>query len=414
MARGGDNDDEDWDRDRDLNRDDGKAPAAGGTGSGGGRGRSAKGGGGTGARGAAKAKSAGPESASGGGSDGRSALSPRANPDLFGHEAAERCLAEACCGGRLHHAWLISGIPGIGKATLAYRFARFVLAGGVDGRDNTGTGATGGALALAPDHPVFKRVRSGGHADLLTIERQFDDKRNRLKVDIAVDDVRLIPQFLHQTTAGGGWRVVVVDGVERMNSAGLNAILKILEEPPDRTLLLLVTTAAGALLPTLRSRCRKLRLEPLADPVVDTLLARYRPGLGDEERHLLTTLAEGSIGQALDRADAGGVALYKRLETLLAPLPQLDWRATHALIDEMVAGADEGRFEATRDLIRNWLARRIRQGVAENEPAARMERRLAGWDRITQHFARVDAIALDRRQTLLTVFATLAGVEAGG
>ena len=158
---------------------------------------------------------------------------PRHNPDLLAHHAAEQVLLDAWNSGRLPHAWLIGGIPGIGKATLAFRFARFVLSNGEE--------ATGGlfgdpppatSLYVAPSHPVFTRVASNGHADLLTIERPFDDKKGRLKTDIPVDQVRRIAPFLHLTAAEGGWRVVIVDGADRLNTNGQNAILKILEEPP--------------------------------------------------------------------------------------------------------------------------------------------------------------------------------------
>jgi len=190
---------------------------------------------------------------------------PRANPLLLGHEAAERTLLDAIAQKRMHHAWLISGPEGIGKATLAYRFARALLAG-------TTVGA-GASLALDPSHPVFRRVAAAGHADLLTIERMVDEKTKRLKRDIAVAYVRKINGFMALTPAEGGWRVAIVDGAEDLNLASANGLLKILEEPPPRAVLLLVCSAPGRLLPTIRSRCRHLRLDPLADNAMARLLA---------------------------------------------------------------------------------------------------------------------------------------------
>src|SRR5471032_3178647 len=166
-------------------------------------------------------------------------LAPRANPELIGQEAAEAELLRSFASGRLPHAWLISGPGGIGKATLAFRFARYLFSD----RERTDS------LAVADTMPVFRRVASSGHADLLTVERQFDEDKGRYKKDIAVDDVRKIAPFLHLTAAEGGWRVVVLDGADGMNRAGQNAVLKILEEPPTGALLMLLTERPSALLP---------------------------------------------------------------------------------------------------------------------------------------------------------------------
>ena len=149
---------------------------------------------------------------------------PRANPLLLGHAPAEAMILEAMAAGRMHHAWLITGPEGVGKATLAYRFARRLLAGRPEGP----------SLALEPSHPTFRRVAAGSHADMLTIEREYDPKRKRMRTTIAVDDVRRVVPFMHLTPAEGGWRVVVIDGAEEMNPASANALLKVLEEPPPR------------------------------------------------------------------------------------------------------------------------------------------------------------------------------------
>ncbi|MBC7801304.1 MAG: AAA family ATPase, partial [Gemmatimonadaceae bacterium] len=168
-------------------------------------------------------------------------MEPRANPLLLGHAAAEAAMDDAIRARRVHHAWLLTGLEGIGKATCAYRFARRLLAG---------TGA-----AHDPDSPLFRRVAAGTHADLLTIERAWDDKRKRKRSEIVVDSARGAAEFLRLTPAEGGWRIVVVDGAEHLNRNAANALLKILEEPPARAVLLLVCAAPGRLLPTIRSRC---------------------------------------------------------------------------------------------------------------------------------------------------------------
>src|SRR6476646_7262774 len=233
---------------------------------------------------------------------------PRANPLLLGHETAEATLLDAMRSGRIHHAWLITGPDGVGKATLAYRLARRLLAGMPS--DNS--------LALDPQHPVFRRVAAGAHADLHTVERAYDEKRRRMRTQIAVEDVRGISTFMSLTPAEGGWRVAIVDGAEEMNQSSANALLKILEEPPPRAILLLICSSPGRLLPTIRSRCRRLRLSPLDDTAMGALLAGYLPALDADERGRLITLAEGSPGRALMLAEDEGLKIAMLVDKLLS------------------------------------------------------------------------------------------------
>ncbi len=200
---------------------------------------------------------------------------PRENPNLIGHAPAEAAIRDALQGGRLHHAWLITGPEGVGKATLAYRFARALLAGA-------------SALDMPASAPVFRRVAAGTHADLLTIEREWDEKKKRLKKQIAAETARMIPPFLHLTPAEGGWRVVILDGAEDLNPQSANALLKVLEEPPARAVLMLVCSAPGRLLPTIRSRCRHLALAPLTHrrwrPHWRSICRRWRSPTGQHWR----------------------------------------------------------------------------------------------------------------------------------
>ncbi len=342
----------------------------------------------------------------------------------MGHGQAERTLLSAWRSGRLPHAWLISGRPGIGKATLAYRFARFVLAG--DRQDAPGLfGETvSPSLQIASDHPVFRRVAAGGHGDLLTIERVFDEKRQRLKLDIPVEEVRRIAPFLRLTAAEGGWRVVVVDGAERMNAAGQNAILKILEEPPPGALLLLVSANPGALLPTIRSRCRKLGLQPLDEATTAALLERHRPDVPGPDRLALARLAEGSPGRAIDLADAGGLELYRSMVGLLAGLPALDLAAAHGWTDGLVRGGDGSAWAAATALLVWWLARLARAPARGTVPAeivpgeaALMTRLVAGggldrwmevWEKVDRLFTRAETATLDRKQVVLNALLLVA------
>ncbi len=199
---------------------------------------------------------------------------PLANPDLIGHSRAEAALRQAVNGGRMAHAWLFSGPKGIGKATLAYRLARYVLCRGsaeeavgekmqcLFGADSADAVAPALGLETDPEHPVFRRIIAGSHADLMVVERELDEKTGRAKGQILVDAVREVKGFLSMTAGEGSWRVVIIDGADEMNRNAANALLKALEEPPERTLLVLVCHNAGRLLPTIRSRCRHLPLRP--------------------------------------------------------------------------------------------------------------------------------------------------------
>jgi DNA polymerase-3 subunit delta' len=330
---------------------------------------------------------------------------PRANPLLLGHAPAEATLLEALRSGRMHHAWLITGPDGVGKATLAYRFARRLLAGMSDGD----------TLALDPVHPVFRRVAAGSHADLLTVERAYDDKRKRMRTQIAVDDVRRISSFMSLTPAEGGWRVVVVDGAEELNQASANALLKVLEEPPPRAVLLLVCGAPGRLLPTIRSRCRRLRLDPLGAEPMEQLLTAYRTDLSADQRSRLVTVAEGSPGRALLLAEEEGLAIAGLVDEMLAALPALKPARAYAVADTLARG--ETSFSNFMDLLRAGIASAVRDvvhGRADPEQSRLVALRpLDAWGDVWHALTRLqdetERFALDKRQAIVAGLGMLSG-----
>jgi DNA polymerase-3 subunit delta' len=345
---------------------------------------------------------------------------PRTNPELLGHEDAERSLRRLFEAGRLPHALLLSGPRGIGKATLAFRLARYALLQSGETQIPEGEG-----LAIPPESGVFRRIAASGHADLLTVERAYDPRRRRMRSEIVVDDTREIAAFLRLTSAEGGWRVVIVDGADEMNRNAANAVLKILEEPPQRTVLILVAHSPGRLLPTIRSRCRRLPLAPLPDDIVRRLLARYRLDLEPSQAEAVVSLAAGSIGRALDLAAAGGIDLYRSLLTLLARPQGIDPLALHGFADRLVRPEAEDAYRIFEDLITQLLARFARYAVAgmtigeTPEPGLSATedaafRHFAGrapatiWaelrDQIGENFARADGLNLDRKQTILGAF----------
>ncbi len=345
---------------------------------------------------------------------------PRAATHLLGHEAAEAVLARAVESGRLHHAWLISGPAGIGKATLAFRFARYLLAG-------TAPSLLGGPadLSVPAEHPVFHRIAAGAHLDLLTVERQMDEKRDRLRGEITVDDARRIAPFLRMTAAEGGWRIVIVDGAEAMNRNAANAILKVLEEPPERAVLLLVSHNPARLLPTIRSRCRALPLAPLADEVLIRLLRQHDSSLDAATLAALARMADGSVGRAIGLVEAGGLELYRDLLDVVRRLPTLDMPQVHALAERLSRPTEEPAYRTMIDLL-GWLLARLVRGLAVGQwpvevvtgeavalQALGRVHGPAAWLDIAdaQHrlFDQTDAVYLDRRQAVLNAFLAMAG-----
>ncbi len=352
-------------------------------------------------------------------------LAPRENPDLFGHENAERELRRLVEAGRLPHAILLSGPRGIGKATLAFRLARFLLAGPDDLPAEMFSGTEAGGLAVDAESGVFRRVASGGHADLLTVERAYDPRRRRLRSDIIVEDTRAIASFFRLTAAEEGWRIVIVDGAEEMNRNAANALLKILEEPPRRGLLLLISHSPGRLLPTVRSRCRRFPLAALSPPLVLKLLEQYRPELARLEAEALAGLAEGSIGRAIELADAGGLALYRSVLSILGQAPRIAVAELYAFADKLVRPDAEEAYRASQELMSQLLARiALRAAGRPFKPEELIVReegevmqRLAAcadparWadlrDRIDRSFANTDQLNLDRKQAVLGAFFAL-------
>ena len=362
---------------------------------------------------------------------------PRANPQLIGHAAAESVLLRAWQSGRMPHAWLFTGPRGIGKATLAYRFARFALVeGAADGQGGLFGGPAAPAvpaatLAVDPSNQVFRQVAAGGHPDLFTLERGLihpDTKRTTN--EIVVPHVRRVNEQLRLTPVEGGWRVAVIDEAEAMNPNAANAFLKLLEEPPAKALIMLVSHAPGRLLPTIRSRCRLLVLPPLSDTDVDGLLHRHRPDLEAKDRAILVQLAEGSIGRALDLELRGGVELYSDLLALLGQLPKLDVPALHAFAERMARRSSDGEdasagFRTTVELLADWTARLVK--VAAGAGAAwESERTLLDrlaprgplpWadagDRIRKLGLDTDGLNLDRKQALIAAFQAVEQAAAG-
>lgn len=323
-------------------------------------------------------------------------IPPRANPDLIGHAHAEKAILAAIASGRLPHAWLLLGPKGVGKTTLAFRFARYLLAH-PPGAAEEGPGLFGSdappalpsSLFVDPAGPVFRRTVSGGHADLLVLDESSATGRTS---QIPVEAVRSLGPFLHQTAGEGGRRIVIIDALDEINSAGANALLKLLEEPPSGAVLILVAHSLARVLPTIRSRCRLLRLGPLPEADVRAVLQQQAPDAPAGELAEAAALSLGSPGKALALLDNDGLAIHQAV----AAFWRRDRRVTPDALNALaqLSGQDAAHFSHFTNAFAAALVRAA--GEAGGGPE---------WDTLwmdTVHLCdRTEAVYLDRRQVAL-------------
>jgi DNA polymerase-3 subunit delta' len=334
------------------------------------------------------------------------AAHPRQTHRLIGHAGSEATVLESLRSGRMHHAWLVGGIEGIGKATLAYRIARFVLSH----RDPAMAARDATDLSVDPQAPVARRIAAGAHPDVFVLRRPFDEKRKVHRTVITVEAAREALHFLNSTSAEGGWRVCIVDTCDDLNEAAANALLKLIEEPPPRCLVLALAHQPGAVMPTIRSRCRRLALQPLG---TDEIVAVVR-GLGlpwseapGEDIARAARFAGGSVRGALRALDADTLALCGLVNEILEALPGLD-RGRIAALSALVGGrANEAGLETALGLIEERIhSETMRAAVGEG---ARLAPLVEVWDTVRDRVREATALNLDRRALVITLFSDLAG-----
>src|SRR6266478_5088002 len=329
---------------------------------------------------------------------------PRETTVLFGHDSAERAFLAVYRSGRVPHAWLIGGEPGIGKATLAYRIARFVLA-----EPDPSRASNADTLALDPTHRTVRRVAVNAHPDLLALERTPGDS-GKMRTVITVEQVRRLATFFGSTAGEGGWRVCIVDSADELKyPEGSNALLKMLEEPPPRSLFLLVSHAPGRLLPTIRSRCRRLALRPL-EPGDAALAASTALGADADVPAVAAAAAaaRGSVSQAIALAGGPMLALRERVAELLSALPSTDPYALHALGDQL--DRDRGLLDVFVGAIRDWLSGKL---GPEAGNLARLVRTADLWDRLNRSARDVEIYNLERKPFVFMIFGLLAEASRG-
>ena len=331
---------------------------------------------------------------------------PRETRVLYGHQSAERVFADAFGGGRMHHAWLLAGREGIGKATLAYRVARYVLA-----RPDE-HGGDSNPLDVPEQSSAARQVRALSHPGLLVLRRPYDSKSKRFGSIIPVDEVRRLKSFIGLTAGEETWRAVIVDTADELNINAANALLKTLEEPPGRVLFLLVSSEPSGLLPTIRSRCRRLDLQPLSPEALrmaaEAALANAEvdaPSANEWDE--LARLSGGSVRRTLQLVASGGLDLQKRVAVILKGLPKLDWVAAHNLADSVAGAAQEQRFEVLFNLLLEGIAQ-----TARGRGDRAMPYWAEVWQAVLRDKAEAEELNLDRKALILRTFERLAAVSS--
>ncbi len=316
---------------------------------------------------------------------------PREVYELFGHQRQARAMEEAFATGRMHHAWMIVGPKGVGKATLAYRLARRALGAAPSGE---------AVLSASPDDPVCRQIEGLAHPDFLLIRRPYNEKTKKLKAEITVDEARKAADFFSRSAGGGAWRVVIVDSADEMNINASNALLKTLEEPPKRGLLLLIVEAPGRLLPTIRSRCRRLNLRaPEVEETRDWLIDRH--GVEADAAGRAASLAQGAPGLALAHAASGASDLKAEIDRLLSALPRLD-RGGAMLLAERTSRKGA---EASRASLMSFLSQFAQDQARGAALSGAGPQAAASWVRASDELQRLardaDTLYLDPKQTVL-------------
>ncbi|MCP4328865.1 MAG: DNA polymerase III subunit delta' [Alphaproteobacteria bacterium] len=344
-------------------------------------------------------------------SDTDGAAPPAPVGDLVGHENAADEFRRTVAGGRVAHAWLLTGPRGIGKATFAVHMASYMLSGAHsdDGGLFDDKGGSRGAFQAAP----------GNHPDLVMIRREPAPDTGKIAKEIPIEAIRKVTAFLRLTPAAGGWRAVIIDSADELNRNAANALLKLLEEPPGNVLIVLISHAPRSLLPTIRSRCRQLALSPLSSDATRSVLESLMPDAAPNDLALATSLSEGCPGRGLGLLSGEGLTYFREVADGLEKLPDIDVGAVDALGDTVARARDDIPFHRVFECFEWWLSQLVRTSVGLpasdcDTDAVAVWRRLAErrsleqwlevWDKISRLHRRTEYANLDRKQAVISAF----------
>lgn len=346
-------------------------------------------------------------------SEDSTSFDPQNNNYLLGHKEIEDLFLRCWQENSLHNSWIISGVKGVGKATFAYKLARFILSADENKKEQYTS------LDVSPSSQVFRLVAGNSHPDLKVLQRDYTDtdrkkilkaikegdslssdelKELKKSAYIRVDDVRTINEFLSRRSSGDGWRVVIVDSIDDMNSAAANAILKILEEPPYKVLMLLISHNPNRLLPTIKSRCAKIEMKPLAINDVSSLLRRYRSDLSEKDIKRIALISSGSIGKALMYADNNAADLYDDLCGIAAS--GANYKVADVINFCNMAATNEESYALAQELILKFLSEHAKNASNVAEIAE-------CWSNAIKVFAETESLNMDKKQALMNIIVNL-------
>ena len=335
---------------------------------------------------------------------------PGETTELVGHSDIVKRFLTVYKSGKLHHAHLITGPKGIGKVTLALRFASHLFRN-PDPSVASLTLDEGGNERDA----IESKLAARAHPNLLHLSRPWDHERKRFKTQLTVDEVRQTVPFFGTSKAESGWRVAIVDSVDDMNQNASNALLKILEEPPERTVFFVISHSAATVLPTIRSRCQHMALKPLASDEVLSIVDKHglTDGLSQEDRALLGHLSDGSVRSAITLAHEDGLALYKSFMTLVSDLKNPDWSAIQALADKVSVRNGEDRYRLLIRFAERLMEQKAKGADGGYSNISVLARWAEVWEKTRKSIRTADAYNLDRKQTILGLFHEMREAEQG-
>ncbi|MDA9313289.1 DNA polymerase III subunit delta' [Amylibacter sp.] len=289
---------------------------------------------------------------------------PRHTNVIYGHDIPQLDFLNVYNSKRLHHAWMITGPKGIGKATLSYKISKFILS--QNQHNNLDNEALIKTLDISTDHPVSKRVDALGEPNLYLVRRLWDEKLKKFKQNITIDEIRKLKNFFNMSAADGGWRVAIIDAADEMNNAAANALLKILEEPPEKVLIFLISHQPLRLMPTIRSRCRLLKCSTLSPSSLSAALDQLNI-VQIHDTNQINILANGSVGSSVELISSNGIELYNSIVKLAGQAPQMNRQIMQSMADACNGKNASEKYEMTLKLFMQFISRLAKYGAMQTK-----------------------------------------------